>query len=722
MPRVPLGFQAAVNDCGPACLQMIAGHFGRQVALEEIVALCPPARRGTSLAQLADTAERLGLRGLVARIAFENLRRVNLPCVAHLHGAHFVVVEKVTARRVRIADPARGRHSMTGEEFVEAWGVGEGGAGAVLLLEPSHDFAPTRHGGLADVQFFWRYLKTNNAQMAQVIVSIGIGSAMQLLIAFLTRSLVDVGIAARSLHFVYLILAAQLAMFAARVLNDFLRGWILLHVGARTNLSILSDFLKKLLRVSSAYIERKPVGDLLQRIGDHGRVQSFLTSSSISAISAVGNLVVFGLALAFFSLRVTAIFVIATAVLGTWMFTFAGKRRQLDQRRFRQSSETQTTLVQMIAGMRDVRLGTCEREKRQEWERLQAKQFQLSLAGLALTQHMQGGAMAINELRNILISAIAATEVIHGQMSLGTMLAISYMIGNLNAPVDQLIGLFQSGQDAKISVERIAEVHAAAEDAPPPPVRVAELPENLTLSIDAVTFRYPASAGDVLKSVTLDVPHGSRLAIVGPSGSGKTTMVKLLVRLYDPVEGEILVGGVPLRNIDATEWRRRCGVVMQDGYIFSDTLARNIALGAELFDFDLLRDVCRLARLDKLVRDLPEGITTRIGANGHELSAGERQRVLIARALYKRPDVFIFDEATSALDGANERELLHNLDRALAGKTVITVAHRLSTVVGADRIVVLQDGRLAEHGTHAELVSSKSVYFDLIRNQLELGS
>jgi ATP-binding cassette subfamily B protein len=720
MPRVPLGFQSSANDCGPACLQMVAGHFGRRLTLEEVLQLCPPARRGTSLGQLADTAERLAMRGLVARIAFENLRRVNLPCIAHFRGAHFVVVERVTRRSVRIADPIGGRTTLSAKEFVEAWG-GEGGWGAVLLLEPSHDFAPSDRGGLADVRFFWRYLRANAPQMAQVLVSIGIGSALQLLIAFLTRSLVDVGIASRSLHFVYLILAAQLAMFGARVMNDFLRGWIMLHVGARTNLSILSDFLKKLLRVPAAYIERKPVGDLLQRIGDHGRVQSFLTSSTISAFSAIGNLLVFGVALALFSLRVTAIFALSAAVLGTWMFTFAGKRRQLDERRFRQSSETQTALVQMIAGMRDIRLATCEREKRQEWERLQAKQFQLSLSGLALSQHMQGGAMAVNELKNILISAVAATEVIHGNMTLGTMLAISYMIGNLNGPVEQLVGLFQSAQDAKISVDRIAEVHAAADDAPLS-VPAAEVPADLTVSIDGLTFRYPTSAGDVLQSITLDVPQGSRVAVVGPSGSGKTTLVKLLVRLYDPTAGEIRIGGVPLGALDPTEWRRRCGVVMQDGYIFSDTFSRNVALGAEAFDFERLREVCSLARLEELVRALPDGINTRVGPNGHELSAGERQRVLIARALYKRPDVFIFDEATSALDGANERELLRNLDRALAGKTVITVAHRLSTVVGADRIVVLQEGRLAEHGTHAELVSSKQVYFDLIRNQLELGA
>lgn len=698
---------------------MVAAHFGRHVELEDIVALCRPTRRGSSLAQLAEAAEALRMRALVARIPFPYLRRVRMPCIAHWGGTHYVVVEHATRRRVRIVDPLRGRVSVSAGEFVRQWARGDRNDGPLLLLEPSHEFVRSGRGGLRDIIFFWRYLAEHRAQLVQVLASVGVGSALQLVIAFLTRSLVDVGIASRSMRFIYVILLSQLAIFVARVMNDFLRGWVLLHIAARTNISILADFLKKLMRVPAAYLERKPVGDLLQRIADHGRVQSFLTSNSIAAVGALGNLVVFGLALALFSLPITAIFVGATALLGVWMVAFASRRRELDQRRFRQASASQSSLVQMLAGMRDIRLATCERQSRIAWEELQASQFRINLASLALNQYLQGGALAINELKNILISFLAAGEVIHGQMSLGTMLAISYMIGNLNGPVDQLVGLFQAGQDAKISVERIAEVHEAEE---PPGVRTTPPPAVPDIDINAISFRYPASQSVVLRAISLQIPHGSRLAIVGPSGSGKTTLVKLLVGLYEPTAGSITVGKVGLSSIDLTEWRQRCGVVQQDGYIFSDTLAGNIALGQQAFDAARMQHVCKVARLEALYQRLPDGFQTKIGPTGLELSAGERQRVLIARALYKDPDVFIFDESTSALDGANEREILRNLESELAGKTVITVAHRLSTVAGADRIIVLQEGVITEEGSHNALVSSRSAYYELIRNQLELGA
>lgn len=718
MPRIPVRFQSASNDCGPACLAMIAAHFRRSVTTEEVARLCRLTRRGASLAQLADAAEQLGLRSLVARLPFQHLRRVTLPCVAHWRGKHFVVVERVTRRSVRIVDPMQGRLTLPAAEFIRQWAGDGRDEGAMLLVEPSHQFVRSGRGGLADLRFFWRYLRDHRMLLTQVLLSILVSSGLQLLIAFLARSLVDIGIASRNMGFIYLILGSQLVMFGARALNEFLRGWITLHIAARTNLSVLADFLKKLMRTSAGYFERKPVGDLLQRIGDHGRVQSFLTSSTITAVGATANLLFFGAALALFSLPITGVFAVATAALVGWMITFAGKRRQLDQDRFRQSATSQTALVQLIGGMRDIRLATCEREKRVAWEDLQARQFHINLSSLRLNQHMQGGAMAINELKNILISFIAAGEVIHGQMTLGTMLALSYMIGNLNGPVDQLVGLFQSGQDAKISVERIAEVHDAAEVEQ---TGTLPVPAALDLDIENVTFRYPGTHTDVLREISLSIPRGSRTAIVGPSGSGKTTLVKLLVRLYEPTEGAITVGGVGLSSIEMNDWRQRIGVVMQDGYIFSDTFARNIALGQQVIDDDRMRRVCRIARLDDLWPRLAEAFSTRIGANGHELSAGERQRVLIARALYKQPDIFIFDEATSALDGANEGVLLQNLEEELEGKTVITVAHRLSTVVSADRIVVLQDGRLAEDGTHADLVSSRRTYYQLIRNQLELG-
>ncbi|HEY2324896.1 MAG TPA: peptidase domain-containing ABC transporter, partial [Thermoanaerobaculia bacterium] len=671
---------------------MASEYYGRSMSIRDAIRACAPGRKGTSLAQLAEVAEKFGFRTLMARLPIRHLNRVKLPGIAYWKNSHFVVIEEVSRKEVQVVDPNIGRLTYSVQEFADGWSL-EGDEGIVLLLEPAQEFKPSETNTTTGLRFFLAYVSGSWSQIAQVLTSILLGSGLQLAIAYTTRALVDVAIQQRSMSFVYVVLMAQLTMFATRAFNDFLRSWIVVHLSAATNVSILADFLKKLMRVPFVAFEARTVGDILQRVGDNSRIQSFLTSTTVNGIAAVGNLVVYGIALLLLNRPIALVFLFTSALLGIWSYIFIPKRRILDNQRFEQSSKLQTSLVQILGGNRDIRLATAERTKREEWEKLQSRQFRLNLAGLSLGQWQQGGGMAIGQLRSILVSCISAAAVVHGHMTLGTMLALAYMVGAVSGPVDQIVSLFQSAQDAKISADRVAEIHALPSDLG---AVGAPVPSDLSISLQGLFFKYRTDSPTVLRGLNLDIPQGTRLAIVGPSGSGKTTLMKLLTKLYAPTMGEITVGGVSLDEIDTTEWRQRGGVVPQDGFIFSDTLAANVALGFDDVDPERLRHAIETAVLTEVVARLPDGIHSKIGQYGSDLSAGERQRVLIARAIYKQPEVLIFDEATSALDGEIERTVLNNLDRELHGRTVITIAHRLSTVMSADRIALLDHGQIVE--------------------------
>jgi ATP-binding cassette subfamily B protein len=698
---------------------MVAEYFGRKLSYTDAVHACSLTPEGASMTSMAEAAERLGFRTLVARVAVRYLNRIPLPCIAHWNKSHYVVIENVTWRHVRVADPLNGRQTLTRSEFVSQW-AGDSTEGAVLVVEPGdagrHEGVPRQTG----LSRFLPYLSGRRLQIAQVLASILLGSFIQLMLAYTTRALVDVAIQLRSVQFVYIVIGAQLAIFLCRAFNDFLRSWMTAHISSATNFAMIADFLKTILALPFQSFEHKPIGDTLQRIGDNNRIQSFLTTSIVSGAASVGNFVIFGVALLLLNTTIAGVFLGTSALLAIWMAVYVPKRKRLDNARFEQSSRSQTALVQMLSGARDIRLASAERSKREQWENLQAKQFDLSLTGLTLNQQMQGGAMAINQLRNLVISCIAASEVIHGNMTLGTMFAITYMVGALGGPIDQMVSLFQAAQDAKISADRVSAIHADFVETQPAAAVAA--PRGTDIELEGLSFRYDGGRRNVLESLSLHVPSGTHLAIVGPSGSGKTTLLKLITKLYTPAAGDIRVGGVSLSQIDTHAWLKRCGVVSQDGFLFSDSLAANIALGYEEIDWIRLRHAAEVALLGTVVGRLPDGLNTRVGQYGHDLSAGERQRVLIARALYRTPDVFMFDEATSALDGGIERELLSNLQRELKGRTVITIAHRLSTVRSADRIAMIDRGVIVESGNHNDLVSARSGYYDLVRNQIEVAS
>jgi len=634
---------------------------------------------------------------------------------------------------VFVSDPGKGLVSYTADEFCQHWLSAQAGdheEGVVLLLEPTPQFyeqedeAPTTYGFDRVFAYLWQYKRL----LAQLVLGLAVGSGLQLLFPFLTQSVVDVGINTQNLSFIYLVLGAQLMLMAGRLSVEFIRSWILLHISTRVNLSILSDFLIKLMRLPVSFFDSKQFGDLMQRIGDHHRIETFLTGQTLSVLFSLLNLVIFGVVLALYNLTIFGVFMASSALYVGWVMLFLRQRRKLDFKRFDVAAKNQSSLVQLISGMQEIKLAGAERPMRWAWERLQARLFKLQMRGLALSQYQQAGAFSINESKNIFITFLAAQAVITGQLTLGAMLAVQYIIGQLNSPIEQLIGFVQGLQDAKISLERLNEIHTLADEEPADQPKPHHLPVNEHLQLSNLSFTYVGAGNEpVLHNVSLDIPAGKTTAIVGMSGSGKTTLLKLLLRFYEPASGEIRIGGTSLRNIGHTQWREQCGVVMQDGFIFSDTIARNIAVGVERIDAQKLNHAVQVANLREFVDGLPSGLHTKIGAEGSGISQGQRQRVLIARAVYKDPPFIFFDEATNALDATNEAVIMRNLTEFFAGhagnrRTVVIVAHRLSTVCHADQIVVLDKGQLTESGTHAELVAQRGKYWQLVKNQLELGA
>ncbi|QIP16719.1 peptidase domain-containing ABC transporter [Spirosoma aureum] len=643
-----------------------------------------------------------------------------------------------TKGTVYIADPAKGLVAYSVEEFCDHWlssQTSEEREGVVLLLEPTPGFfeQDDERTNAYNFERVFGYLWQYKGLLVQLALGLAVGSGLQLLFPFLTQSVVDVGVNTQNIPFIYLVLGAQLMLMAGRLSVEFIRSWILLHISTRVNLSILSDFLIKLMRLPVSYFDSKQFGDLMQRIGDHHRIESFLTSQTISVLFSMVNLVIFGAVLAMYNLSIFSIFVVSSLLYVGWVVLFLHQRRKLDFKRFDISAKNQSRLVQLIQGMQEIKLAGAERPMRWAWERLQARLFRLQMRGLALSQYQQAGAFTINEGKNIFITFLAAQAVINGQLSLGGMLAMQQLIGQLNSPIEQLIGFVQSFQDAKISLERLNEIHTLADEEPAEHVFLTSIPESVGLHLKNVSFQYMGAGNEpVLQGIDLLIPKGKTTAIVGMSGSGKTTLLKLLLRFYEPNKGEIRLGngislgGIPLKSISHTFWRSQCGAVMQDGFIFSDTIARNIAVGVDRIDARKLEHAIQVANLREFVDSLPSGLHTKIGAEGSGISQGQRQRILIARAVYKDPAYLFFDEATNSLDANNEAVIVQNLDaffRDHTGRprTVVVVAHRLSTVRHADQIVVLDKGKITEIGTHAMLVAKQGSYWQLVKNQLELG-
>ncbi len=728
--RFPFYKQLDSADCGATCLRMVAKYYDRHYTLDYLRQLSYLDREGVSLMGISDAAEKIGLRTLGVKAGFKRLAEdIPLPCVAHWKQDHFVVVYKVKGGKVYVADPKIGKVELDEQDFLNGWisdVVNTEPQGILLLLETTPDFFEREGDKNTDrtgFAFLWPYMRQHRKLIVQIGLGLLLGSLIQLAFPFLMQALVDKGVQLNDLNFVYLILAAQAMLFFSQVAVEFIRGWILLHIGTRVNINLVSDFLIKLMKLPMSFFDTKMTGDLLQRIYDNERVERFLTTSSLSTLFSIVSLMVFGMVLLFYDSVIFMVFIIGAILYFSWVGFFLNRRRKLDNRRFEQMAENQNTLIQLVNGMQEIKLHNAQRQKRWAWERIQAKLFRVNVEYLATDQVQRAGAAFINEGKNILISVLAAKAVIDGQMTLGMMLAVQYIIGHMNAPLESLVQFILHAQEAKISLERMSEINARRDEEFDEDSKVNVLPSNGDLSMQNLSFRYGGPHDPwVLQNINLIIPEGKTTAIVGTSGSGKTTLLKLLLNFYPPTEGSLRIGDIGLSNLNNKLWRNYCGVVMQDGYIFSDTIAKNIALGEENIDRRRLLYAAKVANIQSFVESLPSGYNTKIGQEGSGLSQGQRQRLLIARAIYKDPQYIFFDEATNALDAHNERTIMQNLGLTFRNKTVIIVAHRLSTVRNADNIIVLEKGEVLEQGTHQELTNRRGAYYNLVKDQLELGS
>lgn len=734
MKHFPHYLQHDAADCGPTSLRMIAKYYGKEYSAEMLRRHCNISREGVSMLGISDAAEYIGLHTMGVRISFEQLaEEALLPCILHWNQNHFVVCYKIEKKRngkynIHISDPASQRLCYTKEEFLKCWLSTKSNnidKGSALLLEPGVDFGNRKEEVEArkhSLSFFLKYLLPYKGQFLQLLFGMIVGSLLQLIFPFLTQAMVDWGVGEKNLSLITLILVAQLTLFLAQLSVGYIRSWILLHVNSRINISLISDFLIKLMNMPLHFFDTKRTGDIMQRIGDHGRIKNFLMGNSMSILFSMANFIIFAGILAYYNMKILTIFLVGNTFYVLWILYFMKYRRDLDFKRFNQASNEQNKIIQLIQGMQDIKLNNCEKQKRWEWERVQVNLFKINVQGLTIGQIQQAGSVFFTQTTHILISFIAARAVVEGQMTLGMMMSLTYIIGQVSAPIGDFIGFAQALQDAKISLERLNEIHAQEDEEQDIANKTSILPKDKSIYIDHLRFSYEGSERNyALDDVSLVIPEHKVTAIVGESGSGKTTLIKLMQGFYQPNSGSIKIGDLNLNIINPHLWRSRTGSVMQDSFLFSDSIANNIALNTDDVDTERLYHAAIMANADEFISALPLGYNTKIGMEGSGISQGQRQRLLIARAIYKNPEYIFFDEATNSLDATNEHTIMDNLHEFYKGKTVVIAAHRLSTVKDADQIVVMKQGHIVEIGTHEELVEKRGDYYILVKNQLELG-
>lgn len=740
MNKFPNYIQADSKDCGPTCLKIITKHYGKILKIQDLRDYSETNRDGSNLLMLSDAAEKIGFRTIGAKLSLEKLQEVPFPCILHWNKGHYVVLYEVSNSKFRIrkkqkkqiyyiSDPAIGLMEYSKEEFLKFW-IGNNAnenteEGIALLLEPTVRFHQTEfdkeEGNTLGFGLLFNYLFAYKSFVIQLIIGLTAGSLLQLIFPFLTQSIVDVGVNTGNIRFIYMILFAQLFLFFGRTALELIRSWIMLHLSARIKISLISDFFIKLMNLPISFFDVRLTGDIMQRINDHHRIERIMTTSSLNVLFSMINMIIMGGVLAYYNLQIFVVFFVGSFFYFLWIILFLKRREKLDYKRFSAVSQEQSKVIELINGMQEIKLHNAEKQKRWGWEYLQARLFKVSMKGLVLEQTQSIGSNFINELKNIIIIFLSAKLVIDGQITLGMMLAISSIVGSLNGPVSQLIAFIREVQDAKISLARLSEIHEKEDETQHNETQIHEIPIDSDIEIKDLSYRYIGSDMNVLENLNLKIPAHKITAIVGMSGSGKTTLMKLLLKFYKPNAGTILIDNIDLEILNQKSWRNHIGAVMQEGFIFNDTIANNIAIGVDSIDKNRLVYAADVANITSYVSGLPLGYNTKIGMEGVGMSTGQKQRLLIARAVYKNPEMLFFDEATSALDANNEKEIMRKLDVFFKNKTVVVIAHRLSTVMNADQIVVLEKGKIIEVGNHEELVKRKGSYYELVKNQLQLG-
>jgi len=726
--KFPFFKQLDYRDCGPTCLRMIAKFHGKTFSREFLREKAGITRTGVTMAGIADAAEAIEMRTLGMRIALESLvNEAPTPFIVPWRQKHFVVVYKTTKEKIYIADPAQGLLDYSHQDFLEAWTNTSDKTGFVLLLEPNANFLKldedrSKSKGFG---FLWPYLKPFKKLISQLLIGLLVGTAIQFIMPFLMQSVVDIGVNNQDIPFIYLILISQLVLFLSQTLVSIFREWLLLHVSGRFNIKMVSDFLFKMLKLPVNFFDTRNTGEHLQRIQDHTRVQNFVSSSSFNMIYSTILFVVFNGVLAFYNIKIFIVFLVGAVLYVSWTLFFLKRRAELDFKRFDEQSQSQTSLVQIINGVREIKINNSQRKNRWKWEQVQISLFKTSMNSLKLAQYQSIGSNSINELKNIIITFLSATAVVNGEITLGMMLSIQYIVGQLNLPLSNFIGFIQLWQDAKISLERLWQVHSKEDEDDAKEDKIKELPVNKSITIRDLNFRYGSkSSALVLKNLNFEIPEGKTTAIVGASGSGKTTLIKLLLKFYEPTSGSINIGGINLASVNNNFWRLNCGAVLQETFIFNNTIAGNISESEqnEIIDREKLKMASHISNIEDFIEKLPNKLNTELGTSGIRLSGGQEQRLMIARAVYKNPEYVFFDEATSSLDANNEKAIMEKLNVFLKGRTSIIVAHRLSTVKNADNIIILENGEVVEQGTHSDLTLLKGKYYELVKNQLELGN
>ncbi len=715
-------------SCGVACLQMVCRHYGKEISQEYLSSICHSTREGVSLLGIKEAATALGFQTVGRRVSVKDLGLFQLPCILHWDQKHFVVLYRIKKdRRYYIADPAKGLVDYADGEFRKHWlstQSNDGEKGIALFLFPTSDFYKQKNQSeqsKTPLRSIANYAKNYRKSFFFILLTLLIGSVLQLCLPFLTQSIVDIGIERKDIQFVWLVLIGQMVITFSKTAIDFFRRWLLLRISMKINISLLKDFFSKLVRLPMLFFETKMTGDIMQRISDHSNIQTFLTTHTLNFLYSFFILSVFGFILLIYSKFIFLLYLSFCLIYGGWMSYFLGQRKRINQENFEIQANNYNKTIQFINTMQEIKLQNCEQRRYEEWENVQIDMFRIQTKSIRLQQIQESGSIVINELKNILITIVSATSVIYGTMTLGMMLAIQFIIGQLNGPIEQLMNFIYIMQDVKISSMRINEIHGLENEDTDQKTK-AHLDGHDGISIRHAYFKYDLHRmGYILKDININIPKKKVTAIVGGSGSGKTTLIKLILGYYRLNEGEILICGNDINNINHQWWRQQCGVVMQDGVIFSESIARNIAIGDEVIDSKRLEQAARIACINDYIMELPLKYNTIIGKEGHGLSQGQKQRVLIARAVYKSPDFIFLDEATNALDAENEKKIIENLENIYKGKTVVIVAHRLSTVKKADQIIVIEKGQIIETGKHDALISKRGTYFHLVKNQLELG-